>query len=252
MGCRLQTKGFSCGVFARPLLFFARLREGFIGLSKFTLGDFFMLKNGVKGLFFSDLILKASHTKRIAYIGVMTAFSVITNMLLEFKMMDIQFSLTILVSSLLGVLLGSACGFTACVVGDLVGFLFNSGGTIFMPWVGLSTGMIAFISGFIVNGFDLKVKGQIYIKLTLVFLLSFIVCTVGINSTGFYLYNKKMGFSEAVMNYVATRFGRGTDFIAYLAYRLFFKGQIYNNIFNYAVGFVFIPLVLKSKAFNKE
>lgn len=211
-----------------------------------------MLKNGLKGLFFSNLILNSSHTKRIAYIGVMTAFSVITNMLLEFKMLDIQFSLTILVSSLLGVLLGSACGFTACVIGDLVGFLFNSGGTIFMPWVGLSTGMMAFITGFIVNGFDLKVKGQIYIKLAVAFLLSFLICTVGINSTGFYFYNLKMGFSQAVMSYVAERFGRGVDFIAYLAYRLIFKGQIYNNIFNYALGFVFIPLVLKSKFFAEK
>ena len=211
-----------------------------------------MLKNGLKGLFFSNLILNSSHTKRIAYIGVMTAFSVITNMLLEFKMLDIQFSLTILVSSLLGVLLGSACGFTACVIGDLVGFLFNSGGTIFMPWVGLSTGMMAFITGFIVNGFDLKVKGQIYIKLAVAFLLSFLICTVGINSTGFYFYNLKMGFSTAVMDYVASRFGRGVDFIAYLGYRLIFKGQIYNNIFNYALGFAFIPLVLNSKFFAEK
>lgn len=211
-----------------------------------------MLKNGVKGLFVSKLMQNASVTKKLAYLGVTTALCVVCNMLLEFKMLDVQFSLTILVSVLLGVLLGSVYGFVSCVVGDLVGFLFNSGGTIFMPWVGLSTGMIAFIAGLIVNGFDFKIKGQIYIKLALVFLLTFIVCTVGINSTGFYFYNRAMGFSSAVMEYVEANFGGQTSFIAYLGYRLFFKGQIYNNVFNYALGFVFVPLVLRVKFFNSD
>ena len=211
-----------------------------------------MLKNGIKGLLVSKLMQDASVTKKLAYLGVTTAICVVSNMLLEFKMLDVQFSLTILVSVLLGVLLGSVYGFVSCVVGDLVGFLFNSGGTMFMPWVGLSTGMIAFIAGLIVNGFDFKVKGQVYIKLALVFLLTFIVCTVGINSTGFYFYNRAMGFSSAVMDYVELHFGGQTSFMAYLGYRLIFKGQIYNNLFNYALGFVFVPLVLKVKTFNPD
>ena len=210
-----------------------------------------MLKNGVKGLFFSDLMRNSSVTEKLAYLGVTVALSVVCNMLLEFKVLDVQFSLTIFVSMLLGILLGSVYGFASCVVGDLVGFLFNSGGTVFMPWVGLSTGMIAFIAGFIVNGFDFKVKGQIYIKLAIISILTFVVCTIGINSTGFYFYNRAMGFTDAFIKYVETHFGNNSSFFVYLGYRLIFKGQIYNSIANYALGFIFIPPILKIKLFNK-
>ncbi len=211
-----------------------------------------MLNNGVKGLFFSNFILQSRNTQRFAYIGMMTALSVVCNTLFEFKMLDVQFSLTIFVSVLIGVLLGSVYGFVSCVLGDLVGFLFNSGGTVFMPWVGLSTGVLAFIAGVIVNGFDLKIKGQIYLKLAIVFLLSFFICTVAINSTGFYFYNRKMGFSSAVLDYVEGKFGGKVSYLAYLGYRLILKGQIYNNIFNYAISFAFLPLVLKIKPFNTQ
>ncbi len=60
----------------------------------------------LKRTFFSDLILSKTIAQRIAYIAVMTAFSVVTNMFLEFRMFDIQFSITIVVSALSGILLG--------------------------------------------------------------------------------------------------------------------------------------------------
>ena len=68
----------------------------------------------LKRTFFSDLILSKTIAQRIAYIAVMTAFSVVTNMFLEFRMFDIQFSITIVVSALSGILLGPLCGFAAC------------------------------------------------------------------------------------------------------------------------------------------
>ena len=76
-----------------------------------------MLKNGVKGLFFSKLIMNSSPTKKIAYVAVLTALCVVCNMFFEFKFADVQFSLTIAVSALAGVLLGSAFGFVACFIG---------------------------------------------------------------------------------------------------------------------------------------
>ena len=113
MGCRLQTKG-KPAVSLRVRYYFNARQSGlrfffvgnFIGLSKNILGDFFMLKNGIKGLLVSKLMQDASVTKKLAYLGVTTAICVVSNMLLEFKMLDVQFSLTILVSVLLGVLLG--------------------------------------------------------------------------------------------------------------------------------------------------
>ncbi len=198
-----------------------------------------------KKLFLSELVVNASRTKRIVYIAMLAAFSVITNMFLEFKFYDVQFSLTIVVSAIIGGLIGAIPGFFACMLGDLVGFIYNSWGYVYMPWVGLSTGMIAFIAGIIINGVNIKTKGGIYIKLVLVCLISFFVCTIGINSTGFYFYNKAMGFSAAVMDYVAEHFGGNISFFAYVCYRLIFKLQIVNCIANYAVLIAIYPLILK-------
>ena len=203
-----------------------------------------------KKLFLSELIVNASRTKRIVYIALLAAFSVVTNMFLEFKFFDVQFSLTIIVSVIIGGLIGAIPGFFACMLGDLIGYIYNSWGYLYMPWVGLSTGMIAFIAGIIINGVNLNTKGAIYIKLVLVCILSFFVCTVGINSTGFYFYNRAMGFSKAVLDYVAEHFGGNVSFFAYVAYRLIFKLQIVNCVVNYAILIAVYPLILKIKFFK--
>ncbi len=205
--------------------------------------------NNLKQVMFSPLILKANNTKRIAYLGVMTALCVVANTFLEIKFSDVQFSLTIFISICMGVLLGPLFGMTVCFLGDTVGYLFNSMGYLYMFWVGLSTAVCAFIAGVIFYGLKFNFKGGIYLKIAIISLLSFAVCTVGINSTGFYFYNLGMGFSKPVIDYVSQKFGSGVGYFGYLAYRLIFKGQIYNSIFNYALTFVCIPLILRIKFF---
>lgn len=205
-----------------------------------------------KKLFLSELVVNSSRTKRIVYIAMLAAFSVVTNMFLEFKFYDVQFSLTIIVSAIIGGLIGAIPGFFACMLGDLIGYIYNSWGYLYMPWVGLSTGMIAFIAGIIINGVNIKTKGAIYIKLVLVCLISFFVCTIGINSTGFYFYNKAMGFSKAVLDYVAEHFGGNVSYIAYVAYRLIFKLQIVNCIVNYVVLIAVYPLITRIKYLKPE
>ncbi|MBR0190195.1 MAG: ECF transporter S component, partial [Clostridia bacterium] len=93
-----------------------------------------------KKLFLSELIVNSSRTKRIVYIAMLAAFSVVTNMFLEFKFYDVQFSLTIIVSAIIGGLIGAIPGFLACMLGDLVGYIYNSWGYLYMPWVGIATG----------------------------------------------------------------------------------------------------------------
>lgn len=203
-----------------------------------------------KKLFFSELIVNSSRTKRTVYIALLAAFSVVTNMFLEFKFFDVQFSLTIIVSAVIGGLIGAIPGFFACMLGDFIGYVYNSWGYLYMPWVGLSTGMLAFIAGVIINGVNIKGKGGIYIKLALVCVISFFVCTIGINSTGFYFYNQAMGFSKAVLDYVADKFGGNVSYFAYVAYRLIFKLQIVNCIVNYAVFIAVYPLIMKIKFFH--
>ena len=56
-----------------------------------------------------------------------------------------------------------------------------------------------------------------------------------------------MGFSTAVLNYVNEFFGKNVSFIAYVCYRLIFKGQIFNSIFNFALLFIALPALKKAK-----
>ena len=109
----------------------------------------------LKRMIFSDLLLTKSQGHRLAYMAVMAALSVVANMWLEFRLLDIQFSITIVVSALTGILLGPVSGFAVCYIGDLCGYFYNNWGQLYMPWVGLSTGMIALLAGLVFNLFPL-------------------------------------------------------------------------------------------------
>ena len=127
----------------------------------------------IKRLLFSDLLTQKNTTQKIAYIAVLTALAVVCNMFFEFKLADTQFSLTIFFSATIGMLIGPIFGFVACFLGDLVGFLYNSGGYMYMPWIGLSMGMVSLIAGVIINGVPLKFKGAIYVKLAIISVSTF-------------------------------------------------------------------------------
>jgi ECF transporter S component (folate family) len=185
----------------------------------------------IKKFFSSDLMNGCSSTQKIAYVAVMTALCVVCNMFFEFKFADTQFSLTIFFSALTGMVIGPVYGFVACFLGDLVGFLYNSGGFLYMPWIGLSMGLIAFISGSLMNYVNLQNKFSIYIKISIICITTFVLCTVAINTTMFWIvYNT-----------------RKVPFFAYLVTRLFVQGQIWNSVLNYALLFVFYPVILTIK-----
>ena len=192
-----------------------------------------MLKNKLKELFLSKLLVNATKTQRIAYIGVLTALLVVCNMFFEIKFADIQFSLTIFFSVFAGVLIGPLFGFVASFLGDLVGFLYNSAGFMYMPWIGIAMGCASFIAGIIVNGFDFKIKGSIYIKLLLVSILTFLLCTIAINTTAFWIL-----------------YSKGVSYFDYLIARLIGKGQIWNSLVNYALLFIAVPLIERIKYFK--
>ncbi len=175
---------------------------------------------------FSDALFSKSRSQKIAYIAVMTAFCVVANMFFEFKFADVQFSLTIFVSVLTGILIGPLFGFAACFLGDLVGFLYHSAGYAYMPWVGISMGLSAFLAGV----FFTVIKGNgkawaLYLKLACVCLSVFFICTVAVNTTAFWLLYSKVSY--------------GT----YLITRLFIQGQIWNSLVNYALLFITLPVL---------
>ncbi len=193
-----------------------------------------MQENTFKRLFLSDLLYGATKTQKIAYVGVLTALLVVCNMFFEIRFADIQFSLTIFFSVFAGVLIGPIFGFVSSFTGDLVGFLYNSAGYPYMPWIGIAMGLASFIAGLIVNGIKLKFKGAIYVKLIIVSVVTFLVCTVGINTTAFWILY--------AMNKV--------PYLTYLNTRLFVQGQIYNSIVNYALLFIAVPIIGKIKYFK--
>lgn len=198
-----------------------------------------MFTKSIMRFVFSPYALKKSATTRLALMGLAVAVLYNANAFLEIKFLDVQFSLTICLSCAAGVIIGPISGFFVSALADFLGWLANSSGFIYMPWVGLSTGLYAFFGG-VVLGFNyFNFKGGKTLKFAIFTLVSFIVCTLAVNTTGFYFYNKSMGFSTAVVNYVSSRFGGGVSYFAYAAYRLIFKGQILNSLFNYAVAAVF-------------
>ena len=177
----------------------------------------------------SETMQGKNDSHRIAYIAVFTAFCVVANMFFEFKLAETQFSVTLFLSMLTGIIIGPLFGFVACFLGDLVGFLYHSAGFAYMPWIGLSLGVSSMLAGFLVNGLRSNKAWFLYVKLALVCLLSFTLCTVLINTTAFWLLYSKVSYSK------------------YLVSRLFIQGQIWNCLANYALLFISVPSLTKVK-----
>ena len=184
---------------------------------------------GWQRLLLSDTMAGKNDSHRIAYIAVFTAFCVVANMFFEFKLAETQFSLTLFISALTGIVIGPLFGFVACFLGDLVGFLYNSAGFAYMPWIGISMGLTAVIAGLIVNGIRSEKQWFLYVKLALACLLSLTICTILINTTAFWLLYSKVNYAT------------------YLVSRLFVQGQIWNCLVNYALLFLCAPALGKIK-----
>ncbi len=202
-------------------------------------------------LAFSPFLAKKHATHKIAYLGLVTALLTVCNAFLEIKFIDVQFSFTIFVSVISGIILGAGSGFIVCMIGDALGFMICSWGYLYMPWVGLTLAVSSLFAGLIFYFIKLNFKGSLFLKLFLICICSLILGTILINSTGFYFYNEKMGFSTAVNDFMVNRFGGKAPYFAYVTYRLFFKGQIFNCLFNYALIFFITPMLLRSAYFKK-
>ncbi len=199
-----------------------------------------------KKLLFSDILLEKSYAQKIAYVGVMTALNVLASMFLEFKFLDVQFSLTVFMSVLAGMLLGPFLGGTAAFLGDFIGYIFNSWGLLYYWWVALSSALMAVIAGLMMR-LPLKFRGSGYVKLAAICLAVLAVCSVGVNTTGFYLYYSRVGFSEKALGLLTEHFGGANTYWTYALVRLVFLGQLWNNLFNYALLFAAVPLLNAAK-----
>ena len=181
---------------------------------------------------FSPFVLKEKRSRKIAYVAMMVALSIVCNIFFEFKLGTVQYSLTTAVSCLIGILLGGGAGFVACFIGDMVGFFVHPFGA-YTPWIGLATGLMAFISGSVFHLLKDKAKLNVYLKLVIISISTLIICSVGINST----------FLWAAWN-------NKTPYFTFLVARYFVQGQILVSVVNYAILFVLIPIIKRVPFFK--
>ena len=108
----------------------------------------------------------------------------------------------------------------------MVGFLYHSAGFAYMPWIGLAMGTTALISGLIMNGIRERKEYTKYIKLLVVCVLVFLVCTIAINTTAFWVL-----------------YAKGVPYFTYVISRVFVMGQIWNSLLNYGLLFICYPIM---------
>ena len=196
------------------------------------------MSNFWKKFFFSPFILKATRARKIAYISMMVALSIVGNMFFEFKLGAVQYSFTTVISALIGILIGPIAGLCACFIGDGVGFIANPSGA-YTPWIGLATGLIAFISGAFVHLIKNEKAGTVYVKIAVISVLTFFICSVGINSTFLWFLLRKLEMFSKM------------TYSEFLIYRYIVSGQLFVSVINYALLFALVA-VLKRLSFFKE
>ena len=193
-----------------------------------------MSKTKVKrDVWFSGILSGKKGSHLIAYLGVITALNVVENAYFSIPLGITQFSLTIFMSVLTGILMGPLFGFASCMVGDFLGYFIGTGSANnWTPWLGVATALMAFFGGLIFNGLPWKGKRAWIVKLSLIALVTFLVSTVAINTTALYVLWYRKSFDS------------WGDF---LVTRLFLQGQIFNSIANYALLFFVLPALAKVK-----
>lgn len=192
-----------------------------------------------KRFLFSPVLADKTAAKKIAYIAVLAALCIVTNTF-EIPFGPVQFSFTIVSSVLSGMMIGPVFGFAAVFLGDAVGYLLNSMGYPYYWWVALSCASMALIAGLIMS-IPTRFKGGIYVKLSLICVLTFFVCSVVINSTGAYYIGLDIYMPKNVLAAFEEHFGGEQSFGYFLLIRFFIFGQIWNSLVNYALLFAIVP-----------
>ena len=179
-----------------------------------------------KRLLFSRTLQEKNKSHKVAYIALMTALTVVINAL-EIKLGGIQFSLTIFIAAFSGLYLGALSGFCCCFLGDMIGFFIHPFGE-YSPWIGISTGLMAFIIALCVLPKNAKKGLAAYLALGCVGI--FLICTCGITT----VYLNRVWYAS--MSYREC-----------LIMRLFVQGQVWNSVGNSLLTVVGLPLLVKVK-----
>lgn len=187
-------------------------------------------KSKFRKFLFSELLIGKNTTHKIAYIAIFVALNVVVNTVGSIPLGFVQFSLTLFLSSLTGIMVGPLFGFSICFIGDTLGyFIGGGGGGSWTPWVGISMGIAAVLSATIIHLIPFKGKNWLYLKLFLICVATFFICTYAIGTpVAYYYWNMRgLGYKEFVIARISV--------------------QVWNNLINSLLLFVSVPLLNRIK-----
>lgn len=192
-----------------------------------------------KRILLPKLLLEKSFAQQLAYVGVMTALCIVVNTF-EIKFMSTQFSFTMFMSVLAGILIGPLCGAGAVFLGDGIGYICSGMRYPYYWWVALSVAMMAVIAGLVMR-IPFKFRASIFVKLAMIVVLTFVICSFAINTTGMYYIGLNIYLDKNVIEAAESFFGGELTLGIYFVIRFFILGQIWNSLVNYALLFAVIP-----------
>lgn len=131
---------------------------------------------------FTKTFMELPAAKKIAYLAVFTAIAVAVNAISIDVLPTFKLTFTYTVGFLSGSLFGPIGGFAVMFIGDALGGFIA--GFVPNPIIGIGTGLIGLIPGVIVP----YVKCNIVVRLLLSYILCALICTMGINAYGTFLF----------------------------------------------------------------
>lgn len=137
-------------------------------------------------------------TKKMAYAAMLTAMCVVVN-IFDINLVYFKISIVALPCFIAGAFLGPVYGFTVGILGDLLGYMLNSGGFPYMPLIGIASGLLGFIPGVVFQ----YVKLNDYLKIGISYTLCLIICTIGINT--FALWSILFRDTRTLLGFFMTR-----------------------------------------------
>ena len=135
---------------------------------------------------FTKYFLSLSSAKKIAYIAVFIALSVVTNSLIEINVTPSnKITFTYFICFISGFLLGPLPGFLVGLLGDALGFLLVPQDVYWL--FGLTLGLTGLLAG-LVRKLPLYGRKGVFLKALVFFVLSYVLITCFVNSLVNYWY----------------------------------------------------------------
>ena len=179
--------------------------------------------------------MKKTKTVFIVRLGILTALSIVLNIFSIDLPMGNRISFSLLPSFVAGVFLGPLAGGVVGFSGDLLGFFISPPPPPFgfyMWQVGLAKTLFGVIPGLI---FKYWKKGNPTLRITVSFILCYIICTAGLNTYALWstLRSRPQGYPNGFFMYLSIRLPLQTlntvvNFIAAIA--LYESGALHKTI----------------------